>query len=375
MNNADESNSSREELLQRVRELERDIKLLQATIDGQRDTLIFSIDHDYKYRSFNEAFKAATAFAYGTEVANGMSIFDSITKEDDREKARLNIDSAMRGESHVTIEEFGSIHPLVYETRYNPIRNSSQDRIIGVSVLSANVTERVLFEQRIKTLNTELESFTYTAAHDLKVPLRLIDGYARILAEDYGAKIDQEGHRLIGIINQQATHMARLIDDLLNFSKLGKATITVAETSILDIVRQAADEAIIHNSTDQLKIRIGEIHPCRCDATMIRVVFQNLISNAVKFSSTRPAPLVEIGSELHGTMVTYFVKDNGVGFDMTYSSKLFGLFQRLHKQTDFEGTGVGLAIVQRIVGKHGGKVWFQAEPDKGATFFLSLQAC
>jgi signal transduction histidine kinase len=374
MKDTDQQNGSNRELLAQLNDLRRDLALLQATIDGQKDTLIFSIDHDYIYRSFNEAFKTATAYAYGTEVHAGLSLFDSITKEDDREKARSNCDRAMNGESHVTVEEYGTIHPLIYETHYNPILSATRDRVIGVSVLSADVTQRVLSEQRIKTLNAELESFTYTAAHDLRVPLRLIDGYAQILAEDYGDRIDEEGHRLIGIINKQAIHMGRLIDDLLNFARLGSVVINTRPTRMRDVVQQALDEILIQRGDDQIDVRIGNLHDCQCDAALVRTVFSNLIANAIKFSSKAEHPVIEIGSELRGPTVIYSVKDNGVGFDMKFSSKLFGLFQKLHKPAEYDGTGVGLAIVQRIIGKHGGKVWFEAEPGKGATFYVSLQA-
>jgi two-component system sensor kinase len=374
MQNAGHPDGSEMEMLAQLTELKSDLKLLQATIDGQKDTLIFSIDHNYIYRNFNETFRAATAHAYGTQVAAGVSLLDSITKEEDREKARVNCDRAMQGESHVTVEEFGSIHPLIYETHYNPILSEAKDKVIGVTVLSSDVTQRVLSEQKIKTLNAELESFTYTAAHDLRVPLRLIDGYAKILAEDYKDNLDEEGHKLLGIINRQAAYMGRLIDDLLSFARLGSVTVNSRPTRVRDMVQQAIDEIMIQRGGHHINIKVGDLHPCQCDAALIRTVFGNLISNAVKFSSKREHPVVEVGSELHGPTVTYFVRDNGVGFDMKYSSKLFGLFQRLHKPTDFEGTGIGLATVQRIVGKHGGKVWFEAELDKGATFYVSLQA-
>jgi light-regulated signal transduction histidine kinase (bacteriophytochrome) len=227
-------------------------------------------------------------------------------------------------------------------------------------------------EQRIETLTRELESFTYTAAHDLRVPLRVIDGYSKILAEDYQHVLDEEGIRLVGIIGTHVKRMGRLIDDLLDFSKLGRAVVTPRLTNIRDVAQQVIDEQVTRLGESRTGFAIGDLPPADCDPVLIRLVLTHLIANAIKFSSKNEKPVVEVGAEMQGGRPVYFVKDNGVGFNMDYSSKLFGLFQRLHKPAEFEGTGVGLAIVQRIVGKHGGRVWFHAEVNKGATFYFTL---
>ena len=349
----------------------QDVSFLQAAIDNQNDSLIFSIDRSYTYRAFNRAFRSATSYAYGTEVKTGMNLFDSITKEFDRDRAKANCDRALLGEQHYTVEEYGTINPAVYETHYNPIHSLTGD-IIGVTVLSANVTARVMAEKQVKTLSKELDSFTYSAAHDLRVPLRIINGYSKILSEDYHNALDGEGQKMVGIINTQAAHMGRLLDELLTFAHLGKAAINRKVTNMRDIVQQAIDEQILLYPNVHAKFTIGDLPTGNCDPALIRMVFSNLISNAVKFSAKSRLPVVDVGSTAEGEDVTYFVKDNGVGFNMEYSGKLFGLFQRLNKPGEFEGTGIGLAIVQRIVGKHGGKVWFESEPGKGATFFFSL---
>lgn len=349
----------------------QDFPFFQASIDSQKDVLIFSIDRNYTYRTFNVAFKTATSFAYGTEVKVGMTLLESITKESDRNKAKANCDRAIRGEAHHTVEEYGTVHPAVYETHYNPILDA--DGIaIGVTVFSMNITARVLAEQQVQTLNKELESFTYSAAHDLRGPLRIINGYSRILSEDYATSLDDEGAKLVNIIVSQSTHMGRLIDDLLTFAQLGRHVVVPRSTQMRDIAQQAIDEQVLLYPEVHAKFSIGDLPACHCDPALIRIVFSNLISNAVKFSRNNEVPVIDIGSRTEGTHTVYFVKDNGIGFNMEYSGKLFGLFQRLHKQTEYEGTGVGLAAVQRIVGKHGGKVWFESEPGKGATFFFSL---
>ncbi len=351
--------------------LSTDRDFFQSAIDSQKDVLIFSIDREYVYRAFNSAFRSATSYAYGTEVKVGMNLFDSITKDSDRHKARANCDRALAGETHHTVEEYGTVHPAVYETYYNPIRNS-EGKVIGVTVLSSNITAKVLAEQQVKTLHKELESFTYSAAHDLRVPLRIINGYSKILSEDYKGSLDEEGQKLVNIIVTQSTHMGRLIDDLLTFAQLGRTSVNLRTTQMRDIAQQAIDEQVLLYPDVHAKFTIADLPPCNCDPSLIRIVFSNLISNAVKFSSKNQVPLIDIGSTQDGSHTVYFVRDNGIGFNMEYSAKLFGLFQRLHKQAEYEGTGVGLAIVQRIIGKHGGKVWFESEPGKGTTFFFAL---
>lgn len=350
---------------------ENDLTFHQATIDGQKDVLICSIDRDYNYRTFNTAFRSATTVGYGTEVRKGMSLLDSITSEAHRRKAQAYCDRAMQGEVLCTLEEYGTLNPLLYETYFNPI-STEQGKVIGVAMVASNVTEKIAGEQKVQTLTKELESFTYTAAHDLRMPLRVIDGYSKILAEDYHHVLDNEGNKLVGIIGNHATHMGRLIDDLLSFAQLGRAVLALRLTNVRDIVQQVIDEQATRSSDLRTGFAIGDLPPCNCDPALMRIVFSQLISNAVKFSSGNEKPVVEVGAEVQGTRTVYFVKDNGVGFNMDYSSKLFGLFQRLHKPAEFEGTGVGLATVQRIVGKHGGKVWFDARLNEGATFYFTL---
>lgn len=344
---------------------------LQATIDSQKNVLICSIDRDYTYKNLNTAYRSAASFAEGVDLKEGMNMLDNIASEAHRRKAKAYCDRALQGETLRTIEEYGTLHPSVFETFFNPI-STRQGQVIGVTMLASNITEKLHAEQKIETLTKELESFTYTAAHDLQVPLRVIDGYSKILAEDYQQVLDEEGNKLVGIIGTHAKHMGRLIDDLLNFSRLGRAIVALRQTNVRDIVQQVIDEQVTLISDSRTGFAIGDLPVCNCDPELIRIVLSHLISNAVKFSSRNEKPVVEIGSEKLDDHIVYYVKDNGVGFNMEYSSKLFGLFQRLHKPTEFEGTGVGLAIVQRIVGKHGGKVWFEAELNKGATFYFTV---
>jgi light-regulated signal transduction histidine kinase (bacteriophytochrome) len=348
-----------------------DLKFLQAAIDSQKDVLICSIDRDYTFRTFNNAFRSAASLAYGTDLRLGMSLLESMTSEDHRRKAKAYCDRALQGETLHTVEEYGTLKPSVFETFYDPI-STEKGNVIGVSLTALYFSEKAAAERKIETLTRELESFTYTAAHDLRVPLRVIDGYSKILAEDYQHVLDDEGLKLVGIIGTHVKRMGRLIDDLLDFSKLGRAAVTPRLTNIRDIVQQVIDEQVALSSDSRTGFAIGDLPAADCDPVLIRIVLTHLISNAIKFSSMNEKPVVEVGAGTQGSQLVYFVKDNGVGFNMDYSSKLFGLFQRLHKPGEFEGTGVGLAIVQRIVGKHGGRVWFHAEVNKGATFYFTL---
>lgn len=225
--------------------------------------------------------------------------------------------------------------------------------------------------QQLESVNKELESFSYSVSHDLRAPLRAIDGYARIIEEDYGQVLDTEGKRLLGAVQYNAKKMGNLIDDLLAFSRLGKKELTKTDLNMNELVEGALGE--INRSTQHhAKVIIGPLHQAKGDYGLINQVMVNLLSNAIKYSSKKEHPQVDINSELHGREIVYTIRDNGAGFDMRYASKLFGVFQRLHTADEFDGTGVGLAIVKRIVSKHGGKVWADSEKDMGTTFRFSL---
>lgn len=229
-------------------------------------------------------------------------------------------------------------------------------------------TERKLAENRIKQLNNELEAFTYSVSHDLRAPLRSIDGYAKILREDYGNHIDAEGSRLIDVIVRNARRMGQLIDDLLDFSRIGRKELSKSRVDINLIIESVKHELLELEKRNDVEINVHELSPAIGDANMLRQVWVNLISNALKYSQGQHPSKIEIGCYQQDGNTVYFIRDNGVGFDMKYSGKLFGVFQRLHKIQDFEGTGVGLALVHRIITRHGGKIWADAKVNEGATF-------
>jgi PAS domain S-box-containing protein len=241
--------------------------------------------------------------------------------------------------------------------------------------LNEELEQRVIQRTaQLEAANKELESFSYSVSHDLRAPLRAIHGYTNILLTEYENRLDEEGKRLFRIIYSSASQMGVLIDDLLKFSRIGKSSMTSLLIDMKIIAMTVFDEMNPKIDNRVIKLNISKLIKAHADPALIKLVWINLISNAIKYSSTKEISEISIGSRIIGDMIVYNIKDNGVGFDMQYKHKLFGVFQRLHNEKDFEGNGVGLAIVQRIINKHGGKVWAEGEVDKGATFYFSLPA-
>jgi PAS domain S-box-containing protein len=246
---------------------------------------------------------------------------------------------------------------------------SRQSEISALNAsLEARVAERTA--ELVRT-NSELEAFSYSVSHDLRTPLRHVDGFARILKEEYVAELPAEGHRFLDRILSSTTHMGHLIDDLLNLARIGRKEIKRADTQMTHLVKQALSD--LRPEEDRtIEWRVDLLPTLNCDPGLIKLVFINLLANASKFTRTRPSAVIEVGSCLTDGIFTLFVRDNGVGFDPKYADKLFGVFQRLHRQEDFEGTGIGLATVQRIIHRHGGRIWAESSPGHGATFFFTL---
>ena len=224
----------------------------------------------------------------------------------------------------------------------------------------------------VAAVNKELEGFSYSVSHDLRAPLRAIDGYSRMLIEDYAQNVDGEGRRYLDVISANTKRMGQLIDDLLEFSRLGRKALLMSPVDLQELVKLVCDEARAMAPDRSIEFRIGTLPPARGDASMLRVVMTNLVSNAVKYSKGRDPAVVEIDGRADESETVYTVRDNGVGFEMEYAHKLFGVFQRLHAAHEFEGTGVGLALVQRIVQRHGGRVWAQSKVGAGAVFSFTL---
>ncbi len=220
--------------------------------------------------------------------------------------------------------------------------------------------------------NRELESFSYSVSHDLRSPLRAIDGFSAIIQEKFSAEIDDEGKRLLSIVRKNVQRMSNLIDDLLTFSRVGRHTMDFSEVDLKELFKFSFEELTSAEERQRISLKIKDLPRIRADGSLMRQVIMNLLSNAIKFSSQKKNPVIEIGADEEDDEIVFFIKDNGVGFDMKYVDKLFQVFQRLHSEDEFAGTGIGLSIVHRIIIRHGGRVWAEAEPNKGATFYFSL---
>ncbi len=235
--------------------------------------------------------------------------------------------------------------------------------------LENRVVERTA---QLEAANKELESFSYTISHDLRTPLRALDGFANFLLEDYAPKLDDEGKRMLRIIIENANRMGHLIDDLLAFSRLNRYEIQIEEINMEVMAKNTFMELNSGIDNKLIDFQVQNIPAASGDPAMIKQVWLNLVSNAIKYSSKKPARVIEVGYKTEGASVIYFVKDNGDGFNMAYANKMFGVFQRLHTVKDFEGTGIGLAIVKRIIQRHGGNVWAEGKVGEGATFYFTL---
>jgi PAS domain S-box-containing protein len=263
--------------------------------------------------------------------------------------------------------------------------------VTGIRTVFQDITERKLAEEKIQALNAdlekrvvertaqleaankELEAFSYSVSHDLRAPLRAVDGFSQAVLEDYGPQLPEECRQDLQTIRNSAQKMGELIDDLLTFSRLSRMPLNKGAVDTDKQVRGVLEELGFQRQGRQIDVRIAALPPCQGDRALLKQVWVNLLSNALKYTGKCEAALVEIGSRVEKGATVYFVRDNGTGFDMQYAHKLFGVFQRLHRAEDYEGTGVGLAIVQRIIHRHGGRVWAESAVGQGATFSFTLE--
>lgn len=273
----------------------------------------------------------------------------------------------------------------ILHTRKVPIHDANGEPMLLLGI-SMDISQRKENEQRILALlddlkrhaamlessNQELESFCYSVSHDLRAPLRAINGYAQMLELDYGPRLDDAARLSLRRISLASERMARLIDDLLEFSRLGRQTLTTSEVDMRPLVQRVVDELMADRGPSELSIEIGGLLPARGDRKMLHRVWLNLIDNAMKYTAATRNARIVVDSLRRENEIVYRVQDNGVGFDMRYYEKIFGVFERLHASDEFPGTGVGLAIVERVLERHGGRVWAESEPDKGATFYFAL---
>ncbi len=278
-------------------------------------------------------------------------------------------------------EERGKLR-LVHQATMNLLEDFHEERgrLSDTQAALVNILEDIGAEQArtqqakalLEAVNKELEAFTYSVSHDLRAPLRAISGFAQALAEDCAPRLDAEGRRYLGLIQASAHRMGDLIDDLLTFSRLGRQQMMQTRIDMEELARAVFADLATQATGRRIAFTARAARPALGDKAMVRQVLVNLLSNAIKFTRTRQDAVIEFGYAPEAGTGAYYVRDNGVGFEMQYVGKLFGVFQRLHDASEFEGSGVGLALVARIITRHGGRVWAEGQPGLGAAFFFTL---
>ncbi len=366
-----------------LKQSEENLRLL---IQGARDYAIFMIDADGIILNWNKGAELIKGYCANDIIGKHISTF--YTEEDRKNKRpEHNLSEAKRLGSYEDegwrVKKDGSL--FWADVLITPLYNEFK-QLKGFSKITRDVTAKKTAEEEIillnkkleknvkqlEVVNNELEAFTYSVSHDLRAPLRAIHGYTKILEEEFGDKINEDGKRMMDGVMNNAKKMGQLIDDLLALSRLGKKELIKKETDLTSLMNQSLNELKKIVDTSKANITIDALGSAMIDPSLMQQVFYNLLSNAVKYSSKKEKPEIIVGLKKDNGENVYFIKDNGVGFDMKYYNKLFGVFQRLHDAYEFEGTGVGLALVKRILLRHNGKIWAEAEVGKGATFYFTL---
>ena len=329
---------------------------------------IFIIDKDYKVIRHNKAF--AELLGHHEDI-NGHHCYELVHDADAPPPFCVTGNAVREGagvRAEIFEEHIGKYLAVSADPSFGP------DGEFEFAIhMARDITDRKRAEEELKTVNKELESFSYSVSHDLRAPLRAIDGFSRMLKEKQGEELDAEGNRLLDVVIENTVHMGDLIEELLALSRAGRQELMTVELDMKELARVVWEELGEIDSAREIEFKVGELPPARGDSILVQQVLVNLISNSVKFTAGDGKAMIDVGStgKEDGNNV-YFVKDNGVGFDMKYYDRLFGVFQRLHSADEFEGTGAGLAIVQRIVNRHGGRVWAEGEVGRGATFYFTL---
>lgn len=363
---------------------ERD--LMQALMDNIPDTIYFK-DAESRFTRINQAQARVLGIPQPAQAV-GRTDMDFQVPELAEEFMKEEREIIRTGTPLINRIEFNPApdgSPRWFSATKVPLTDPS-GRVTGIVGVSRDVTQSKQAEEKINQLNQslsdraeeleaankELEAFSYSVSHDLRAPLRAVDGFSRILLEDYSADLPDDARRYLGLVREGAQQMGRLIDDLLSFSRLGRQPLKRQVVSLRDLAEQILSELAGEKDGRQLEIILGDLPLCEADPSLLKQVIANLLANAMKFTRKSEMARIEMGCNVVDGESVYFVKDNGAGFDMQYSDKLFGVFQRLHRVEEYEGTGVGLATVQRIIHRHGGRIWADAEVDRGATFYFTL---
>jgi PAS domain S-box-containing protein len=354
-----------------------------ATIVKQSKDATYIVNSHGTIFSWNEG--ACQTYGYTEQEALVMELWKIIPDELRFEMHDI-IQRVLHGERVDSLEtqRFAKSGSLIDVLVYSSLIVDSESGEKSVAITERDITHEKLTGEQVRQLNlrlqknivqleaanSELESFSYSVSHDLRAPLRAVSGYTSILEESYLSHLDEEGKIVFSTIQRNVKKMSRLIDDLLDFARLGRKTIPKKEIKMENLVRKVIND--LSPASGRANFVINPLHNASGDHALLTQVWINLISNALKYSRNVARPHIEIGSSQNDYETTFFIQDNGVGFDIKYVEKLFGVFQRLHSEREFEGTGIGLAIIKRIISKHGGKVWAEGKLNKGATFHFSL---
>jgi PAS domain S-box-containing protein len=345
-------------------------------LDAITDT-VFSLDLAWRILTWNPA--AERFLGYSAAEAIGKRTDEIVTLEvpSDRLDARerLAAGKAITNEGRIRRKD-GSWVEMKASTV--PVKDREGSLIGFVCIMhDMRETKQLVTKLReharvVEEANRELDSFTYSVSHDLRAPLRAIDGFSRILVEDHGERMTPDEMRLVEVIRKNTLQMGQLIDDLLSFARLGRKELAMGHVDMKNLLIELVPEVLAGTEDRKIDLRAGTLPSATGDRSLLKQVWLNLLSNAVKYTRKRERAIIQIAAETGEHETIYSVEDNGAGFSMQYIDKLFGVFQRLHRNNEFEGTGVGLALVQRIVRRHGGRVWAEGQEDVGAKFFFAL---
>lgn len=372
--------TQRKEAEEKIIKSEKIYKTIASSIPG---SVICLLDTEYRYLLVEGDMVEGLGYSKEKLLGNKAkdvlpaAMFDDV--ESDFKKV-LQGEIVSRESTRLGYDTFAKYIPLKDETDVvyaimtvsidvTKLKNAQRDISELNRSLEAQIARRT---EQLRKTNKELEGFSYSVSHDLRAPLRIIDGFGQILVEDYSQKLDEEGRRIIDVIMNSAKKMGQLIDDLLNFSKLGRSEIRMSKVNMNQLVAEVLQETTSSGIDIPPRLTVNNLCPANGDRNLLKQVWVNLISNAIKYSAKKKEPVIEIGMIEQQDNRAYYIKDNGAGFDMQYADKLFGVFQRLHKEHEFSGTGVGLALVQRIIVRHEGTLWAEAEENVGATFYFTL---
>lgn len=367
---------------------EAELRRSEAIVASSSDMLAL-LDKKYTYLAANPAYLKAFGKTYDQVV--GHKVAEVLGEEVFNRVIRPNAERCLGG-AEVHFQEWFDLPAsgkVYMDVSYRPYVGADNE-VRGFVVNARDVTERKRAEDDIYALNVslehrvvgrtaeleaankELEAFAYSVSHDLKAPLRAIDAYSGKLEEELHERLNPEGRRLLGVVRQRALHMGRLIDDLLTFSRLGRAELKISDVDMGKLAQTTFAELAATHAEREIEFTVGDLPTARADVDLIGQVWANLLDNAIKFTGQREVARIEVGYREEADRHVFYVRDNGAGFDMEYVDKLFGVFQRLHYEDEFPGTGVGLANVRRIVERHGGDAWAEGEVDHGATIFFRL---